>query len=389
MPSPITMPKYGMTMTEGTVVRWLAAEGDHIEKGQLLVEIETEKLVNELQAPASGTLTNIIFNDGATAPVSEIIGWILLEGESKNGITDRSDVQIEPFVSEEVGAAGPSKASTTVLKGTRGAISPKARHVADELGVDLATVTGTGPGGRVTKEDVLQAVQQQTTIENGYDSDAMEPLSAMRRAIIQRVTRSAEIPQIVLYSHADASALLKLRQQDKAIAFDDMIVWCIARTLVDHRYLNASFGNSGIRLHKKVNIGLVVSIDRGLVIPVIRDATRLSLREISTERKHLVDRVRSRQIIARDVRDSTFTLTNLGMYPIDRFEALLNPPGAAMLSIGRIQQVASPGDGGGVLFRPVVEFGLTLDHRIVDGAAGAAFLKDFIARIENIELEGA
>jgi pyruvate dehydrogenase E2 component (dihydrolipoamide acetyltransferase) len=216
----------------------------------------------------------------------------------------------------------------------------------------------------------------------------MVPLSPMRQAIVRHVMRSASIPQIVLYSHADASLLLKVRQRDKTLAVDDLIAWCVARTLVDHRYLNASFEDVGIRLHKQVNIGIAVAVDQGLIIPVIHDCTRLSVSQISTERNRLVERVRSRRINEDETRGGTFTLTNLGMYPVDRFEALLSPPQAAILSIGRIRQKAFQVGECAVGFQPVIEFGLTLDHRVVDGAAGAAFLRDFINRIETITPEG-
>jgi pyruvate dehydrogenase E2 component (dihydrolipoamide acetyltransferase) len=391
MPVPITMPKFGMMMAEGTIGRWLAVEGDHIEKDQVLVEIETDKAVNQLTSPASGTLSGIITEEGGTASVAETIGWVLLEGESPQDIpgTSRDGVEeTEPSVLEQDNMAPRSAVANPPSKPTRIIVSPVARRLAKELGVDLATVTGTGPNGRITKENVLQVTQRQTALTDSSPLSEMVPLSPMRQAIVRHVMRSAVIPQVVLYSHADASALLKVRQRDKTLALDDMIAWCVARTLVDHRYLNASFENVGIRLHRQVNIGIAVAVDQGLIIPVIHDCARLSVSQISAERNRLVERVHSRRINEDDTREGTFTLTNLGMYPVDRFEALLSPPQAAILSIGRIHTMAFPVGEGGVGFQPVIEFGLTLDHRVVDGAAGAAFLRDFINRIETITLEG-
>ncbi len=391
MPVPITMPKFGMMMAEGTVVRWLAEVGEHIEKDQSLVEIETDKATNELVSPASGTLAIIIIEEGATASVSDTMGWVLLEGESRQDIprvSGDSAVETVEVLLKQEREVSQSEPAMPPSKPSRVAISPAARRVAKDLGVDLTTVTGTGPDGRITKEDVLQATQRQAELTNKDPSSEIVPLSSMRKAIVRHVTRSVVIPQIVLYAHADASALQEVRQREKAIAFDDMIVWCVARTLVDHRYLNASFEDNGIRLHKQVNIGVVVAVDQGLIIPVIRDCTRLTINQISAERSRLVNCVRSRQIKEEDTLGGTFTLTNLGMYPIDRFEALLSPPQAAILSIGRIRQVACPVDESAVKFQPIVEFGLTLDHRVADGAAGAAFLKDFINRIETITTEG-
>lgn len=392
MPVPITMPKFGMMMAEGTVGRWLAAEGDHIEKDQVLVEIETDKAVNQLTSPASGTLAGIITEEGVTASVAETIGWVLLEGESPQDIPLASGAgaeDTEPSVLEPVNSAQRSPMASSPSKPTRVVVSPVARRLAKELGVDLATVTGTGPNGRITKENVLQVTHRQTALTDSSPLSEMVPLSPMRQAIIRHVMRSVVIPQIVLYSHADASALLKVRERDKTLALDDMIAWCAARTLLEHRYLNASFEDVGIRLHKQVNIGIAVAVDQGLIIPVIHDCARLSASQISTERNRLVERVRSRRINEDDTSGGTFTLTNLGMYPVDRFEALLSPPEAAILSIGRIGQTAFPVGEGAVEFQQVIEFGLTLDHRVVDGAAGAAFLRDFINRIETITREGA
>jgi len=379
-------------MAEGTVSHWLAAEGDRIEKDQVLVEIETDKAVNQLMSPASGTLVGIITEEGSTAAVAETIGWILLEGESPRDIpASAPGGRVEKTgqaISEPEDTVLRTERETPPLKPARVMVSPVARRLAQELGVDLATVTGSGPNGRITKEDVLQATPQPPPLAVSKPSSEVVPLSPMRQAIVRHVMRSAVIPQIVLYSHANASVLLQVRQRNKTLALDDMIAWCVAQTLVDHRYLNASFEDNGIRLHQQVNIGIVVAVDQGLIIPVIRDCARLSVSQISVERNRLVQTVRSRRINEEDTRGGTFTLTNLGMYPVDRFEALLSPPQAAILSIGRIHHMASPAAEGGVAFQPVIEFGLTLDHRVVDGAAGAAFLRDFINRIETITPEG-
>ena len=206
----------------------------------------------------------------------------------------------------------------------------------------------------------------------------------MRAAITRTVTASAAVPQIVLYARADASRLQELRKKDHSITFDDAIVYCVGRTLTEHETINASFEEQGLRLHRQANVGFAVAIDAGMMIPVIRGVERLSLRQISDERASLVERVRTRTIDQRDLAGGTFSVTNLGMYPVDRFSALVHPPQAGILSVGRIQQQAIPDTGGGVTFVPMMELGLTLDHRVADGAAGAAFLKDMIQRIETI-----
>lgn len=225
-------------------------------------------------------MTNILFDEGSTVPVGETIGWILLEGESNNDIARQFDhgiMQAETSAAEQSGATLPFEASAPVSTASRPVASPAARREARQQGIDLATIIGTGPNGRITKVDVLQVVQLQATADHGHDSDTIEPLSSMRQAIVRHVMRSAALPQIVLYSHADASALLELRLHDKAIAFDDMIARCAAQTIVDHRYFNASFCDNAIRLHEKTNIGLAVNVEQGLVIPVLRDAATVSV----------------------------------------------------------------------------------------------------------------
>ena len=254
------------------------------------------------------------------------------------------------------------------------------RRLAREKGVDLNTITGTGPDGRIVKEDILNAGQAQQPF-------TAEPLSAMRKAIANTVTQSAAIPRIVLYTSVNVSVLINLRQQDKQIAYDDMFALCIARTLKDHKYLNASFEDNAIHLHNSVNLGMAIAVEGGMMIPVIRQVEKLSLQQISMERKRMVQLVRSRKIATEDMAEGTFTITNLGMYPVDSFEALISPPQAAILSIGRIQQKAMPADERGVVFQPTMTLGLTMDHRVADGAAGAAFLKDLITHIESLDKE--
>lgn len=388
MPVPVTIPKLGMTMTEATVVRWLAAVGDRVKTKQPLVEIETEKIVSEIESPADGTLTQCSAAEGNIAPVAATIAWVLADGESVSDIPpdlEPIDGKSETPVSTEECAVSDVQRKPTAGSVPGGPSSPAIRRLARERGVDLTTICGSGPDGRILKEDVLRPIQHNTSSNEGR---TFEPLSPVRRAIAATVTTSAAIPQIVLHASADVSALVALHQQDSSIAYDDMLVCLVAKTLMSHKYLNASHEAERICLYAQVNIGLAVAVDQGLLIPVIHGADRLSLRQISVERKRLVEAVRSRRITERDTSGGTFTITNLGMFPVDSFTALLNPPEAAILSVGRIQKVAAPADGGGVVFRPMITFGLTLDHRVVDGAAGAAFLRDLIARMECANMEG-
>ena len=389
MPVPVRIHKLGMTMTEATVIRWLIAAGDRVERKQPLIEIETEKIVSEIESPAHGTLAGCSVAEGDIAQVAQTIAWILIDGESV------ADVPSGP---EQEGRASDAAQSAEELTtpiaqreqsadGTRSApSSPAVRRLAREYGVDVSAIVGSGPGGRILKEDVLRAAQQETLPK---EDGSFQPLSPTRRAIAATVTKAAAIPQIVLYTSADMSALVTLQRQDKSIAYNDMLVCLAAKTLQRHRYLNASYEEKGIYLYTQVNIGVVVTVNQRLLIPVIRNADGLSLKQISAERKRLMDLVRSRRITEQDTSGGTFTITNLSMYPVDSFAALLNPPQTAILSVGRIQQTAVPADDGGFVFRPRMTFGLTLDHRAVDGAAGAVFLRHFVARIERPNMEEA
>ena len=389
MPAPVRIPKLGMAMTEATIVRWLVSPGDRVEKKQPIIEIETEKIVSEVRSPADGVLAGCSAAKGDVVPVARTIGWILANGETIADVPEASE-QPESGIGASV-AANEVAASTVRHEqpaggGRRGPCSPAVRRLAREHGVDPSILVGSGPGGRIVEEDVLRAAGEKRPVDEDHD---FEPLSATRRAIAATVTQSAAIPRIVLYASADMSALAELHNQDKSIPYDDMLIWCAAKTLRHDKHLNASYGEEGIRVYAQVNVGVVAMVKKRLLIPIIRGADSLSLGQISVERKRLMDLVRSQKITEQETTGGTFTITNLSMYPVDSFTALLNPPQAAILSVGRIREVAARADDGGVVFRPMMTFGLTLDHRVVDGVAGAVFLRHFIARIERPNMEEA
>ena len=335
MPIPVKMPKLGLTMTEGTLVSWLVNEGDKIEKKQEIAEIETDKIVNQLSSPADGTLVRITAQEGDEIDVAETIAWILAEGESESDIStedpDRSEISVATAVSSE---ALPGEE-----KGTQ------------------------------------------------QNEGSLEPWSDMRKAITRTVTHSAAVPQITLFTRASASRMMGLREVDRTIAYDDVIIFCVSRTLKEHPCLNSTYEEAGLRIHSQANVGLAIAMEEGLMIPVVKGACGLSLPEICEERKHLVDLVRSRSALTDELEGGTFSITNLGMFPVDRFTALLYPSQTGILSVGRIQQLAVSGNNGQIALAPFIELGLTLDHRVADGAAGAAFLKDLVDKIENLRLE--
>lgn len=380
MPIPVKMAKFGLAMTEGTLHRWLVAEGDRVEKGQPIAEVETAKAINELEATAAGTLAKCILGEGETAPVGQTIAWVLAKGETAESVPEAAPIDEPPAMQD----AGPGRAAPAAspVSASRAAdarlkISPVARRLAAELGVDLTAVAGTGPEGSIVRQDVLQAAEPP---RGPLSTGRLVPFSAMRKEIVSTVNVSGTIPQIVLYSRVDATALRAVRRSD------DAILWCVARALKDNEYLNASYEDAGIRLHDDVNIAFPVSVDQGLVMPVIRNVDRLSLASIGAERKRLVNRVRSKDITTKEISGGTFTVSNLSMYPVDRFKALISPGQAAILSAGRIRR-EPVAVGKDVVVHPTMEFGLTVDHRVADGVAAAVFLKDLVSRIESLNLE--
>ncbi len=209
----------------------------------------------------------------------------------------------------------------------------------------------------------------------------------MRRAITNAVTMSATTPTVVLFGSADATSLMARRKQDSTIAYDDMFVAAVAKTLRKHKYLNASFEGEGIRFHAQMNIGLAVATEEGLLVPVFHAAEQMTVKQISAERAKIIALVKAKKITEQHLTGGTFAITNLGMYPVDCFTALIQSPQAAILSIGRIQQVVEPVDGAGLVFRSKITLGLTLDHRVADGAHGAAFLQDLILQLEAPDRE--
>jgi pyruvate dehydrogenase E2 component (dihydrolipoamide acetyltransferase) len=382
------MPKFGLTMTEGTIAQWLVAEGDRVTKDQPIAEIETEKIVNELVSPADGVMAGLQRFEGDSADVAVTMAWILQDGETA------ADIPSAGTTSESV--AEPPSPSTSEQKKDAGVdnkrskptSSPSARRLAKELGVDLANVTGTGPGGRITKEDVQRLADESaaSATSEAATVDRVEPWTPMRRMIIRSVSPAAAVPQLTLFSRADATRLKALQGQHPGVSYEDAVIHAVARTLRDHPHLNAAYTDQGVKLCGQVNIGLTVAVERGLMVPVIRQADRLTLTDVATERARLLERVASRRISPQDISDGTFTVSSLAAHKIDRFVALLNPPQAAILSAGRVQDQPSVEDGR-VVVKPIIELGLTIDHRVLDGADGAAFMSDLVTRIESLTAE--
>ncbi len=453
----VFMPKMSDHMEVGEIIRWLVKEGDRVEKGQVILEVMTDKVVADLEAPASGVLKGIRkgAEDGATVPVGETFAFIAGSDEAVPTLaplgpagaeqvreeTSPSPPQPSPYQGE---GAVPPPAESGVVRA-----SPVARRMAKELGVDLAQVKGTGPGGRIREEDVQAFAEAQRTIaeekvpgavraspvarrmarELGVDlarvkgtgpggrireedvqafagTQAAAPppppaevavewrdLTPIQRVTGQRMLHSVQnAPQFALTINVDMTNALWLREAlmervvaetGERLSVTAILVKVVAAALKSYPRANASFENGRVKLHSQVNIGVAMGTDDGLVVPVIKDADLKSLVQITQEMKRFQEKATQMRFSSDDLSGSTFTISNLGMYGIDRFDAIINPPESAILAVGRVVKtpVGMPDDS--IALRPMMSMTLTVDHRSMDGVQGAKFLVEIKGRIEK------
>jgi len=392
MATVVVMPRLGLTMTEGSIESWLKSEGERVEKGEPLVVIMTEKVTYEYEAPASGIVRAILHREGEVVPVAKPIAVIAANEEE---MPDIEALEEEVKVAEEV-LPIPERAVPPPARRGRILASPLARKIAREEGVDLAIIEGTGPGGRIVKEDVMRAVRESG---EGPDLAARKPLrgrlipmKGIRRVIAQRMSESTRtIPHFFLSVEADMTATVQLRErllgevEKKAgvrLSITDILVRVAARALRDHPIINSRIEGEGIRLVEEVNIGVAMAVEDGLIVPVLHGADRKSITEIALALRDLTEKARSGKLAVDEVTGGTFTLSNLGMFGIDTFNAIINPPQCSILGVGRT--VEKPvAEGGRVGIKPIAWLTLSSDHRIVDGATAAKFLGRVRELLEN------
>jgi pyruvate dehydrogenase E2 component (dihydrolipoamide acetyltransferase) len=388
----VVMPRLGLTMEEGKIITWLKKEGERVVQGEALLGIETDKVSVEVEAPASGTLGPVLFPDGATVTVGQVITYILAPGEVPPRAEPPSHQPSTVGHTLEAGVFPPPQSPERPTGHHQMPVSPVARGLAAQLGIDLTKVVGTGPQGRVLKEDVqhMAAMLQPEAAEN-----SVEPLQGLRKVVAQRMLHSFQTaPHFYLCVEVDASQLLqtseRLRESIEKVShvrltFSDLVIKIAGQALHEHPEVNVVWDGVGIRRLDTANVGLAVATERGLIVPVLHDVVRKSLAEISSERHDLVEKVRSGRISLHELEGGSFTVSNLGTFAIDQFIAIINPPQAAIVSIGRIKErpVAVNGQ---VAIRPTVFLTLSADHRILDGAEAAQFLGRFGALIEEPSL---
>ena len=399
----VLMPRLSDTMTEGVITQWLKHEGDAVQAGDVLAEIETDKATMELEAYDSGVLTQVLVQPGTSVPIGEPIAVI---GERSRQVPDLPQ-SVTPSTPSPSPVPSPSPAPGPAAAPPRILLSPLARKTAHEHGVDLRTITGTGTGGRIVRADVEAAIAARPTDQApagtvglsvtrpevpaaAAGDDERLPLSSIRRITAQRLTESAAAPHFYLTAVIDAEALLALRREvnttfastELKISVTDLLIRACAVALRAHPQVNSSWGGDHILRHREINIGCAVALPDGLIVPVIRAADRKSVSEIAAQAHTLTDRARSGKLAPEEFTGGTFTLSNLGMFGIDHFTAVINPPEAAILAVGAARQEAAVRDGQ-VVAATTMKLTLSVDHRVLDGATGAAFLRDLAVLLEQ------
>ena len=417
MATDVTMPRLSDSMEEGTILKWLVSEGDDVKRGQPIAEIETDKANMTYEADTDGTVSELVASEGDTLAVGEVIARIG-EGNGKpseeqepgsDAPTETDEAEREDEGSDE--GSDPSSEPEPEERqpkpssngGERVKASPVARRMAGEMGVELAQLEGSGPGGRIVKADVEAAAKDGGPKERRPEK-AAEPqrgeagakgevqfheLTRLQQTVTRKMSESkATAPDFQLVAEVDMSAAVELRERLKEVAdpapsFNDMVVKAAAVALREHPRVNAAYRDGKFELYSRVNVGIAVAGQDALVVPTIFDADTKSLGQIAKDARGLIEKVREGQVTPPEVSGGTFTVSNLGMYGIDSFSAVINPPQAAILTVGALKKRAVPDERGRIGARDMLNLTLVCDHRILYGADGA----EFLARVRSL-LEG-
>ena len=400
------MPALEMAQETGKLLSWRKQEGEAVTKGEPLLEIETDKVVLDIEAPADGVLAGVRQRDGAVVPVGEIIAWIVQPGEAvpeadTNPVTASARATQEQArpMKAAVAASAPAPAVAPPSPDGGAKVSPKARRMAQELGVDLSKVKGSGPNGTITGDDIQAAAKQiavqpatapaAATAAKPAPAGEAPPLSTIARLMAERTAQAwTTVPHFFLTREIDASALNHAREnptfQNKP-THTDLLVAIVARALKKHPKMNASWTGNAIRLNPNINISIAIAVKDGVIGAVVPNADKSDLQTIATRRKDLSDRAKAGRLHPPDIEGGTFTISNLGMYNIDAFQAIITPPQAAILAVGRITDRIVPVNGAHAI-RPMMTITLSSDHRVVDGAQAALFLNDLAIALEQASL---
>jgi len=414
MPVEVILPKVDMDMESGTIEAWHVKEGDQVRKGDTIFEIGTNKAVMEVEAPATGAIRRIRAETGVAITVGTPVAWIYLDGEATDGAVAGADHPVAMPVSGQVEPAPASTAVEPVVAAAPAGLraTPLARRVARQNGIDIKTITGTGPRGRISESDVTAALVLRSDPKGRVPKDdsskcktvipsppasgsTLKPFSAIRRIVASRLSESMRTaPHFYLTSEIETSAardlLRRLSVRHERLAAPKpsltvLIARVVARVLRDHPLLNASAEGEATRLHERIDIGVAMEREGDLVVPVLRDAGSMDMLAMTREFGRLREGVVKRSLTPAELGGGSFTISNLGMYGVDSFTAIINPPQSAILAIGRT--VDKPvGRDGQIVLRPMASFTLSSDHRIVDGVTAARFMADLREALESPEV---
>jgi len=446
MPIPIILPKFGFTLETANIVQWLKRDGDRVRAGDPICEVTTDKVNMEVEAPEDGTLFGLLYQAGDVVPVTEVIAYLLRPGEARpetlpgkpiiqsepdaatvkpgNGIEHQPNapgVSMSPLAQRVAAAAkvdpqqlqGSGPKNRVMKRDVESALAqptgkvratPAARHLAETSGVDLKQVSGSGPRGRIQSADVQAALAAQPIIISTQPTESPRPggketqetadaptvikLEGMRRTIATRLQKSFQTaPHVFFDAQIDTAGIdglrAKLKAREEKLSVTAILVKACAATLLRHPWLNATLDNDEIALWPTANIGVAVALEAGLIVPVVHHAERLTLRDIQASVDKLAGRARSNSLRLNDMADGTFTISNLGMYGVDRFTAIINPPQVAILAVGRTQRSFVSDANDQPMLRSFIQVTLSADHRVVDGAQAANFLQDLRGILEE------
>jgi len=383
------MPMLGWTMKEGTIVTWLKKEGEKVEKGEPLLEVETGKVVKDIESPGTGILRKILIPEESTVPVSEVLAII---AEPKEDIsTLQNTLEKAKVILETPQVASVEKMESMMTKKTtvKVKISPVAKKLAEKHDIDFNRITGTGPNGRIVRKDILAAIEMTKVMPRVRE---VIPLVGIRKTTADRLSFSYRTAvHVTVTMVMDMSEMVKLRkkllpeiEKKKHIrmTYTDMLVKAVAKTLEEYPIVNSTLKDEEIKILEDINIGVAVDTKAGLIVPVIREANTKSLIDIALTTKELVEKARSGNLALDEITGGTFTITNLGMFGVDQGAPIINPPETGILGVGRIAQKPVVVDGK-IVIRPMMNITLSFDHRVIDGALAARFLKTMKQKIES------
>jgi len=407
----VVMPALEMAQETGKLLAWRKKEGDRVSKGEPLLEIETDKAVVEVEAPADGVLAGIRASEGTDIPVGQTIAWIVAPGEAPPAESESSAPAARAGThakAEQVASAPQQHARSSQPSASTAKISPKARRLAKEFGVDIAALQGSGPGGEILASDVQSTyvgtaapgcpsgpeVSDRSVVATAAAPGAqkVEAPTSLGRIMAERTTQSwTTVPHFFVTREIDAGALNQYRDEVLSkiesshkirITHTDLLVALVSRVLLKHPRLNASWSAEGIHLHDHVNMGVAIAVSDGVVAAVIHNSHAATLPEIAIQRRDVAERAQAGKLRPADIADGTFTISNLGMYQVDQFNAIITPPQAAILAVGGISDRVVALDGKPAV-RPMMTLTISCDHRVADGARAAKFLNDLALAMQD------